>query len=124
MKSLRMQLLVPIISTIAIILLCVMAISYWKTSSILQTNLVERFQIQTQELANAFDIRMQREKLVMDSFGKQGTFQFSQLQADRQLQFSFLKRMHDDYSQWNPVSFLPDLSGKDVATSAETGGCI
>ena len=55
MKSLRMQLLVPIISTIAIILLCVMAISYWKTSSILQTNLVERFQIQTQELANAFD---------------------------------------------------------------------
>jgi len=118
MKSLRMQLLVPIISTIAIILLCVMTISYWKTSSILQTNLVERFQIQTQELANAFDIRMQREKLVMDSFGKQGTFQFSQLQADRELQFSFLKRMHDDYSQWNPVSFLPDLSGKDVATSA------
>lgn len=87
MKSLRMQLLVPIISTIAIILLCVMTISYWKTSSILQTNLVERFQIQTQELANAFDIRMQREKILMDSFGKQGTFQFSQLQADRELQF-------------------------------------
>ncbi|MBP2654632.1 MAG: methyl-accepting chemotaxis sensory transducer with Cache sensor [Firmicutes bacterium] len=118
MKSLRMQLLVSIISTIAVILLCVMAISYWNTSKILQTNLEERFQIQTQELANTFDIRMQREKTIMDSFGKQGAAQFNNLQSDVQLQFGFTKRMHDDYSQWNPVSFLPDLSGKNVATSA------
>ncbi|MBU2703235.1 methyl-accepting chemotaxis protein [Sporomusaceae bacterium BoRhaA] len=118
MKSLRMQLLVPIISTIAVILLCVMAISYWNTSKILQTNLEERFQIQTQQLANAFDIRMQREKTIMDSFGKQGAAQFVHLQSDTQLQFAFTKRMHDDYSHWNPVSFLPDLSGKNAATSA------
>ncbi len=118
MKSLRMQLLVPIISTIAVILLCIMAISYWNTSKILTTNLEERFQIRAQELSNAFDIRMQREKTIMDSFGKQGAAQFSTLQADRQLQFAFTKHMQEDYTQWNPVSFLPDLSGKDVATSA------
>ncbi|MDF2565434.1 MAG: methyl-accepting chemotaxis sensory transducer with Cache sensor, partial [Massilibacillus sp.] len=118
MKSLRMQLLVPIISTIAVILLCIMAISYWNTSKILTTNLEERFQIRAQELSNAFDIRMQREKTIMDSFGKQGAAQFSALQADRQLQFAFTKHMQEDYTQWNPVSFLPDLSGKDVATSA------
>lgn len=118
MKSLRMQLLVPIISTIAVILLCIMAISYWNTSKILKTNLEERFQIQAQELANAFDIRMQREKTIMDSFGKQGAAQFSNLQSDRRLQFAFTKHMQEDYAQWNPVSFLPDLTGKDVATSA------
>lgn len=118
MKSLRMQLLVPIISTIAVILLCVMGISYWNVSKILQTNLEERFQIQTQEIANAFDIRMQQEKAIIDSFGKQGLFQFPALQADQTQQFAFTKRLHDAYPQWNPVSFLPDTSGKNVATSA------
>ncbi|WP_110955343.1 methyl-accepting chemotaxis protein [Anaerosinus massiliensis] len=118
MKSLRMQLLVPIISTIAVILLCIMAISYWNTSKILKTNLEERFQIQAQELANAFDIRMQREKTIMDSLGKQGTAQFANLLADQQQQFAFTKHQHDNYTQWNPVSFLPDLTGKNVATNA------
>ncbi|MBP2630846.1 MAG: methyl-accepting chemotaxis sensory transducer with Cache sensor [Firmicutes bacterium] len=96
MKSLRMQLLVPIISTIAVSLLCIMAISYWNTSKILKTNLEERFQIQAQELANALDIRMQREKTIMDSFGKQGAAQFSNLQSDRQLQFAFTRHMQEE----------------------------
>ncbi|MDQ0202363.1 methyl-accepting chemotaxis protein [Pectinatus haikarae] len=118
MKSLKFQLLVPLGITIAAILLCVMFISYWTTSSMLKTNLEERFQIQAQEIANAFDIRFQKEKTVMDSFGKQVTHNFPEYQANDQLQFEFTKRMHDTYTEWNPVSFITDLTAKKVATSA------
>lgn len=118
MKSLKMQLLIPICTTIIIVLLCTMSISYWNTSKILKSNLEERFQIQAHEVADSFDIRLQREKAVMDSFGKQGAAQFAALQANRDLQFAFTKQKHEDYPEWNPVSLIPDLTGKNVATSA------
>ncbi len=118
MKSLRMQLLLPLITTIAIILLIVMGIAYWNTANILQTNLEEKFQIQTQEIANAFDIRMQTEKRMIDAFGQQGQTRFESLKNNQAEQFALTKNLHDSYPQWNPVSFLPDLTGKNVATSA------
>ncbi|TCS78946.1 methyl-accepting chemotaxis protein [Pectinatus cerevisiiphilus] len=118
MKSLKFQLLVPLGITITVILLCVMAISYWITSKMVESNLEERFQIQAQEIANAFDIRFQKEKTVIDSFGKQVAGDFPAYQANDQAQFEFTKRMHDTYTEWNPVSFIADLSAKKVATSA------
>ncbi|CUH95936.1 hypothetical protein P22_2024 [Propionispora sp. 2/2-37] len=118
MKSLRTQLVLAVAVTVGIILLSVMVICYWNTSRIVQRNLEEKFEVQAKQLANAIDIDMQREKTIMTTFGKQGTHQFAALTADQQKQFQFTRQLHEDYSQWNPVSFLPDLSGKEVATSA------
>jgi len=117
MKSLRAQLVTAVAITITVILLSVMGISYWSTSSIVQSNLEEKFEIKARELANGFDIRMQLEKTTMTSFGKQGTHQFLNLTGNVQKQLEFTKMMHDDFTQWSPVSFLPDLTGKEVATS-------
>lgn len=117
LKGLRAQLVLMVTSIIAVILLSVMFIAYWKVSDIVQTNLEERFEIQAQELANEFDVHMQQEKTTMISFGKQGARQFYDLAADVQKQLEFTKRMHDDFPEWNPVSFFPELSGKNVATS-------
>lgn len=119
MKSLRMQLLLPLITTIAIILLIVMGIAYWNTANILQTNLEEKFQIQTQEIANAFDIRMQTEKRMIDAFGQQGQTRFESLKNNQAEQFALTKNLHDSYPQWNPVSFLPDLTGKMLPPARE-----
>lgn len=118
MKTLKFQLLVPIGSAIAVILLVVMGVAYWNTSNVLKTNVIRRIELSAQKAANVFDIRFQREKTIMDSFGKQGTAQFTALQNDPQMQLAFTKTKHEDYSQWNPVSFLPDTSGKNVATNA------
>jgi methyl-accepting chemotaxis protein len=117
MKSLRAQLVTAVALTITVILLSVMGISYWSTSNIVQSNLEEKFEIQARELANGFDIRMQREKTTMTSFGKQGAHQFLNLIGNVPQQLTFTKTMHDDFTQWSPVSFIPNLTGKDVATS-------
>lgn len=117
MKSLKMQLIVYVTGIIGLVLLGVIVIAYWNTSSLVRGNLEEKFQIQAQELSNEIDIHMQQEKTVMVSFGKQATAQFSLLSSDVEKQKEFTKKMHDDFPQWNPVTFFPDPTGKNAVTS-------
>lgn len=119
MKSVKTQLLVGLTATIGIVMLGVISIAYWNTSNMVRSQLEEKFQMQAQKLANGFDIHMQQEKTIMTSFGKQGTPQFFVIREDVQKQFELLKRLHDDFPQWSPVTFFPDLSGKTVATHIE-----
>ena len=115
--GLKLKLIVPICGAIAGILLIVMVISYEMTANLLQNNLEEKFMIQAQEIANEFDIRFQREKTVMDTFSKRGATEFMELKGDTGRQLSFTKALHDNYPEWTPVSFFPELSGRTVATS-------
>lgn len=117
LTGLKLKLIVPICGAIAGILLVVMVISYETTSSLLQTNLEEKFMVQAQEIANEFDIRFQREKMVMDTFSKRGAAEFTELQGNVDRQLSFTKALHENYPEWTPVSFFPELSGRTVATS-------
>jgi len=117
MKSLRAQLVTAVALTVTAILLSVMGISYWNTSNIVQKDLEEKFEIQARELANGFDVRMQKEKTTVTSFGKQGAHQFTTLTGSVPQQLEFTKMMHDDFTQWSPVSFIPDLTATQVATS-------
>ncbi len=117
MKSLRTTLVLAVAVTIGVILLSVMVTCYWNTSSIVKNNLEEKFEVYSRQLANGIDIRMQTEKAIIDSFGKQGMHQFAMLTADPQKQIAFTKELQADFPQWNPVTFFPDLSGKEVASS-------
>ena len=117
LTGLKLKLIVPICGAIAGILLVVMIISYETTSNLLQSNLEEKFMVQAQEIANEFDIRFQREKMVMDTFSKRGAADFTELQGNTDRQLSFTKALHENYPEWTPVSFFPDLSGRTVATS-------
>ena len=116
--SIKRKLLMVVGGIVGIVLLVVMVISYWSTSRILRENLEQKFQKEAQAVANEFDIRFQKEKTIMDSFGKQGNPQFAAMQANTDSQFAFTRRMHENYPEWNPVSFIPDLTGAHVATSA------
>jgi len=117
MKSLKTQLIVSVIAIIGIVLLGVMSIAYWNTSTLVRSNIEEKFQIRAEEMGRGFDVHMQREKTVMISFGKQGTTQFPFIAGNLDKQFEFVKKMHDDFPQWNPVTFFPDLTGKTAVTS-------
>ena len=117
MKSLKTQLIVSVIAIIGIVLLGVMSIAYWNTSTLVRSDIEEKFQIRAEEMGRGFDVHMQREKTVMISFGKQGTTQFPLIAGNLDKQFEFVKKMHDDFPQWNPVTFFPDLTGKTAVTS-------
>ncbi|HWR38141.1 MAG TPA: methyl-accepting chemotaxis protein [Patescibacteria group bacterium] len=117
MKSLKAQLLATIIPLIVFVLGGVIITAYWNTSSLLRSNLEDKFQLQAQALAKSFDVQLQREKTVMIALGKQGTFLFPSIVNDREKQLDFVKRMHDDFPQWNPVTFFPDISGTVAVTS-------
>ena len=117
LTGLKLKLIVPICGAIAGILLVVMIISYETTSNLLQSNLEEKFMVQAQEIANEFDIRFQKEKMVMDTFSKRGAAEFAGLQGDRERQLAITQALHENYPEWTPVSFFPELSGKTVATS-------
>jgi methyl-accepting chemotaxis protein len=117
LKSIKTQLIITVSAIIGLVLLGVTVIAYWNTSNLVQRNLEEKFQIRSQELARGFDIHMQSEKTVMISFGKQGASQFNLISGDLNKQFEFVKKMHEDFPQWNPVTFFPDLTGKTAVTS-------
>ncbi len=117
MKSVRAKLLVTMTAAVALVLVIVMGIAYWQTSNLLRENAEEKFLLQAQQLANGFDVHMQREKTIMDSFGKQGARQFQTLSTNVPGQLDFTAQLHSEYTQWNPVSFFPDISGFNVATS-------
>ncbi len=117
LSGLKIKLIIPICGIIALILLAVMVGSYWMTSDLLQKNLEEKFLLQAEAIANEFDVRFQTEKTIMDTFSKRGAIDFSTIQADKEQQFAFTKKLHEDYPEWTPVSFFPELSGKTVATS-------
>ena len=117
MNSVRAKLLVTMTAAVALVLVVVMGIAYWQTSNLLRDNAEEKFLLQAQQLANGFDVHMQREKTIMESFGKQGARQFTALAADVPAQLAFTAQLHNEYTQWSPVSFFPDLSGVNVTTS-------
>jgi len=120
MKSIKTQLIAIVTAIIGFVLLSVITIAYWNTANLLQSNLEEKFQVQVQQLANGFDIHMQKEKTIMESFGKQGLVQFPLILGDTEKQIQFVQRMHNDFPQWNPVTFFPDVIGKAVTTSLGT----
>ncbi len=117
MKSVRAKLLVTMTAAVALVLVVVMGIAYWQTSTLLRDNAEEKFLLQAQQLANGFDVHMQREKTIMESFSKQGTRQYNALAADVSGQLAFTAQLHGEYPQWNPVTFFPEPSGKLVTTS-------
>ncbi|WP_378953028.1 methyl-accepting chemotaxis protein [Pelosinus sp. sgz500959] len=117
MKSLKTQLITSVMAIIGVVLLGVILIAYWNTSNLVRSNIEEKFQIRAEELGRGFDVHMQQEKTVMISFGKQGTSQFFLLTGNSDKQLEFVKRMHDDFPEWNPVTFFPDLTGKTAITS-------
>lgn len=117
MKSLKSQLIVSVIVIIGVVLFGVISMAYWNTSTLVRSNIEEKFQIRAEELGKGFDVHMQQEKTVMISFGKQGKTQWPLIAGNLDQQFEFAKKMHDDFPQWNPVTFFPDLTGKTAVTS-------
>lgn len=117
MKSISTKLIFTVSLIIGVILFGVTSIAYWNTSRIVQNNIEEKFEFRSQSLAKGFDTHMQQEKMLMTSFGKQGSSQFSLLLDNSNKQYEFAKKMHDDFPEWDPVTFFPDLTGKIAVTS-------
>lgn len=117
MKSLKTQLVIIVVTIMGLVLSAVTLIAYYNTAELVRSNLIEKFEVRAEQLANGFDIHMQKEKTIMISFGKQGQYHYSAIAGDREKELDFVKRMHDGFPEWNPVTFFPDLSGKIAVTS-------
>ena len=52
MKSVRAKLLVTMTAAVALVLVVVMGIAYWQTSTLLRDNAEEKFLLQAQQLAH------------------------------------------------------------------------
>ena len=117
MKSVKTQLMTAVTLIVGVCLGFVMFALYLNNDQLLRKNLEDKFLKQAQSLANGFDIHMQREKTVVLSFMKQAQPRFSELAGDPVLARQFVQKMHEDFPQWDPVTFFPDTSGKIAVTS-------
>ena len=118
-KSIQMQMMIAVTIIVGVVLGSVMLLLYWSNYQLVKTNLEEKFLKQAQALANGFDIHMQREKMVVTGFMKQATPKFTELSGDYAEAQRFVKQMHNDFPQWDPVTFFPDTTGKIAITSLD-----
>jgi methyl-accepting chemotaxis protein len=117
MKSLKKQLMVAASLIICIVLSGVTVVSYVGIASLVKSSVEDKFEFSSRELSNGFDIHMQKEKMVLSSLSKIAATQFFDLKSNSNRQFEFVKKMKEQFKEWDSLAFYPDTTGKGPVTS-------